>query len=353
MVEPIGWASMRGSLHYKSVFPTVPDVGMQATLHKNLSKRLQPRDIIAVNQHNIDMARRILHRQRVALRLYSGSRLNLKGSTAHETSARLHRPLRQFTCPEGFNGEGSETYSNMRSEGSTLLTEASLYGPPPVSRDGHLPALKQGKMMSPIPGSSRSPDHLAYDPEKAPDSRGYLVKLKRPIVYQKKYTEAEVQNIVNRLADFDPLTHPAESKGQVREQPAIVTQVPRQSMTQIRKCTAAEVQQIVERLYAFDNSRYPAESKSRPVIHSGRPRQIQTAPSGEMKRPTVPSSAPAASSRLPSLAVDTNSEHASELNAPIMEQPDETDEDPFPIKDTNESESKDNKDELIKSPSVL
>lgn len=273
---------MRSSLHYKSVFPTVPDVGMQVTLHKNLTKRLQPKEIIALNQSNIDMARKILHRQRVALRLYSGSRLNLKGSTPHETSSRLHRqPGRNYTCPDGFHRENSSAYSNMRSEGSTLITEASLYGPQreSITRDGTLPSVYRG--MTPIPGSARSmlsDKGTTYDPEKAPDSRGYLVRLKKPIVYKKKYTEAEIQNIVQRLTDFDPATHPAESKGNVRERPAVVTQVPRQSMTRIKKCTAAEVQEIVERLYTFDNTKWPPESKARPVIYSGRPRHVQTAP---------------------------------------------------------------------------
>ncbi|XP_052764616.1 uncharacterized protein LOC128206290 [Mya arenaria] len=304
MVEPIGWASMRSSLHYRTVFPEMPDVGTHQTLHKNLSKRLQPRDMIAFNQNNIDMARRILHRQRVALRLYSGSRLSLKGSTAHQTSARLHRqPLRQYTCPDGFNRENSETFSNMRSEGSTLLTEASLYGPP-GTREGARDHFHGGRGMSPIPGSARSmfSDHnaLPHDPEKAPDSRGYVVKLKRPIVYKKKYTESEVQNIVRRLTDYDPLTHPAESRGQVRERPAVVAQVPRQSMVQIKKCSAEEVQQIVERLYTYDNNRWPAESKARLQIHSGRPRQIQTAPAGQMKKQEDPATAP--SSLAPSSA---------------------------------------------------
>lgn len=282
MVEPIGWSSVRGSLHYKSVFPTMPDTGMQVTLHKNLTKRLQPKEVIALNQQNIEMARRILHRQRVALRLFSGSRLNLKGSTPHETSSRLHRQSIR-NSNDAFNRDNADTYSNMRSEASTLITEASLYGPPreSLTRDGTLPSVYRG--MTPIPGSTRSVMSdmnrgSTYDPEKAPDSRGYLVRLKKPIVYKKKYTEAEIQNIVHRLTDYDPATHPAESKGCVRERPAVVTQVPRQSMTRIKKCTAEEVQEIVERLYAFDNTKWPPESKGRPVIYSGRPRQIQTAP---------------------------------------------------------------------------
>lgn len=303
MVEPIGWASMRNSLHYKSVFPTMPDVGMQATLHKNLAKRLQPREaVLTVNQNNIEMARRILHRQRVALRLYSGSRLNLKGSTPHETSARLHRqPLRQSTCPEGFYRENSDAFSIIRSEGSTLLTEASVYGPAreSVTRESTLPVLpERGRGMSTIPGSARSdlsdsPRYANCDPEKLPDSRGYLVRLKKPIVYKKRYSEKEVQNIVNRLSDYDPLTHPAESKGFVRQGPAVVSQVPRQSMTQVKKCTAQEVQEIVERLYAFDDTRFPAESKSKSVVHSGRPRVIQTAPAEAMRLVvTAPTPAP-------------------------------------------------------------
>ncbi|KAL4217957.1 hypothetical protein ACF0H5_022696 [Mactra antiquata] len=282
MTEPIGWSSMRSSLHYKSVFPVIPDTGMQVNLHRNLAKRLQPREAInSVNQHNIEMARKILHRQRVALRLFSGSRLNLKGSTPHETSSRLHRqPIRQRTCPDGFYNDNSDAYSNMRSEASTLLTEASLYGPPreSITRESALPVLPEVRYgMSTIPGSTRSDiddsPRYAYDPQKSADTRGYLVKLNKPIVYKKKYTEREIQGIVNRLTDYNPQTHPAESKGV-----ACVTQVPRQSMTKIKKCNAEEVQQIVERLYKFDESRFPAESKNRPKVYSGRPRVIRTAP---------------------------------------------------------------------------
>lgn len=278
---------MRHSLHYKTVFPTVPDVGMQATLHQNLAKRLQPKEaVIMVNQHNIEMARKILHRQRVALRLYSGSRLNLKGSTSHETSARLHRqPLRQSTCPDGFYRDNSDAFSNMRSEASTLLTEASLYGVQreSLTRDNTLPVLQErGRGMSTIPGSARTDlsDSPRYgDPEKLPDTRGYLVRLKKAIVYKRKYTENEIQTIVKRLTDYDPATHPAESKG-----PSVVTQVPRQSMTRIKKCTAEEVQEIVERLYKFDNSKFPAESKNRPQVYSGRPRGVQTAPDSVIRQ---------------------------------------------------------------------
>ncbi|XP_060584349.1 uncharacterized protein LOC132740465 [Ruditapes philippinarum] len=322
MVEPIGWSSMRNSLHYKSVFPTVPDVGMQVTLHRNLAKRLQPKEtVLTVNQYNIEMARRILHRQRVALRLYSGSRLNLKGSTAHETSARLHRqPLRHSTCPDGFYKDNSDAFSNMRSEGSTLLTEASVYGTAreSITRESTLPVLPERvRGMSTIPGSARSdlsdsPRYANCDPEKLPDSRGYLVKLKKPIVYKKKYTEKEVQNIVNRLSDYDPISHPAESKGYVRQGPAVVSQVPRQSMTQVKKCTAEEVQEIVERLYSFDNSRFPAESKSRPVVYSGRPRVVKTAPA-EVARQIATAPLPPTH---PSPVLETDEESKEDIHAP-------------------------------------
>lgn len=288
---------MRNSLHYKSVFPTMPDIGMQATLHKNLARRLQPKEpVLVVNQYNIEMARRILHRQRVALRLFSGSRLNLKGSTPHETSARLHRgPVRQSTYTDGFHRENSDAFSNMRSEGSTLLTEASVYGPPreSVTRESTLPVLhERSRGMSAIPLSARTDcsdsPRYACDPEKFPDSRGYLVKLKKPIVYKKKYSEKEIQNIVNRLSDYDPETHPAESKGLMRQGPSVVEQVPRQSMTQVKKCSAKEVQEIVERLCKYDNTRFPAESKGRPTVYSGRPRTVQTAPLPERKVSTAP-----------------------------------------------------------------
>ena len=166
--------------------------------------------------------------------------------------------------------------------------------------------------MTPIPGSARSfmsdvHKGSVYDPEKAPDSRGYLVRLKKPIVYKKKYTEAEIQNIVHRLTDYDPATHPAESKGNMRERPAVVTQVPRQSMTRIKKCTAGEVQEIVERLYAFDSTKWPPESKARGVIHSGRPRMIQTAPA-QVMRPEPLENVPAP----PSVAAPSEGEQGEE-----------------------------------------
>lgn len=279
MAEPIGWASMRSSLHYRSVFPTIPDVGMQVNLHKNLAKRLQPKEVLIVNQHNIDAARRILHRQRVALRLFSGSRLNLKGSTPHETSARLHRkpPTHDGSMLEA-GRENSDIHSYARSEGSQMLTEASVYGGGPLP-PLHLASAGRGGTMSPIPSAmSQYPDtarsvteRLAtFDPEKVPESRGYIVKLDKPIVYKKKYTEAEIQGIVRRLTEYDSNVYPPESKG-VRSRVSVVSAVPRQSMSRVKKCSAQEVQDIVERLYKFDNSRWPPESKSRPVVYSGRP----------------------------------------------------------------------------------
>ena len=279
MVEPIGWSSMRSSLHYKSVFPTLPDAGMQVNLHKNLSKRLQPKEIILVNQNNIDAARKILHRQRVALKLFSGSRLNLKGSTPHQTSARLHRqPMYDGSVFES-GRENSDIHSYARSEGSQMLTEASVYGGGPLP-PLHLASQGRGATMTPIPASAMSqyPDtarsvteRLAtFDPEKVPESRGYIVKLQTPIVYKKKYTEAEIQAIVRRLTEYDSSMCPPESKG-VRSNISVVTSVPRESMTKIKKCSAQEVQDIVERLYKFDNSKWPPESKAKPIIHSGRP----------------------------------------------------------------------------------
>ena len=281
MVEPIGWSSMRSSLHYRSVFPSLPEVGMQVNLHKNLSKRLHPKEIIVINQNNIDVARKILHRQRVALRLFSGSRLNLKGSTPHETSARLHRqppPTRDSSMLD-IGRENSDIHSYARSEGSQMLTEASVYGGGPLP-PLHLTAQGRGATMSPIPASAMSqyPDTArsvterlaSFDPEKVPESRGYMVKLEKPIVYKKKYTEPEVQAIVRRLTEYDSSLRPPESKG-VRSNVSVVTSVPRQSMTRIKKCSAQEVQDIVERLYKFDAAKWPPESKARPVIHSGRP----------------------------------------------------------------------------------
>ena len=279
MVEPIGWSSMRNSLHYKSVFPTLPDTGMQVNLHKNLAKRLHPKEILIINQNNIENARRILHRQRVALRLFSGSRLNLKGSTHQETSARLHRrppPTRDGSLLDA-GRENSDINSYARSEGSQMLTEASVYGGGPGLPPLYLNSAGRGGTMSPIPSAmsqytARSvTERLAtFDPEKVPESRGYVVKLQQPIVYKKKYTEDEIQGIVRRLAEYDSSMCPPESKG-VRSNVSVVNSVPRQSMSKIKKCSAQEVQDIVERLYKYDNSRWPAESKSRPVIHSGRP----------------------------------------------------------------------------------
>ena len=332
MTEPIGWASMRSSLHYKTVLPTMPDVGMQVNLHKNLSKRLQPKEMVLFGQTNVDAARKILHRQRVALKLYSGSRLNLKGSTPHETSSRLHgHMLRQQTCADGFLRDGSDNFSNYRSEGSTMLTEASLYGTLPLISAG---AERGRGGMSPIPSSAQSvrfgvTDRMTtYDPEKQPDSRGYLVKLKKPIVYKKKYTESEIQNIVKRLTDYDPLTHPAESKGAVRERPSIVTQMPRQSMTNIKKCTAEEVNAIVERLYKFDTSKWPPESRCR--IYSGRPKRSMTAPA-EVTMSVKPSTPVPPLSARQSLAIDpanqgTKSSPVSQQNSVAISEEDQTSE---------------------------
>ena len=314
MVEPIGWSSTRSSLHYKSVFPTIPDTGMQVNLHKNLAKRLHPKEIIIVNQNNIDNARKILHRQRVALRLFSGSRLNLKGSTPHETSARLHRkpPTRDGSMLD-IGRENSDIHSYARSEASQMLTEASVYGGGPLP-PLYLNSAGRGGTMTPIPSvMSQYPDtarsvteRLAtFDPEKVPESRGYIVKLQKPIVYKKKYTEEEIQGIVRRLSEYDSSMYPPESKG-VRSNVSLVNAVPRQSMTRIKKCSAQEVQDIVERLYQFDNSRWPAESKSRPVIYSGRPTprpvtqgtdagSLSTVPPPQPPQPPQPPSEPAAS----------------------------------------------------------
>ncbi|XP_048728841.2 uncharacterized protein LOC125646536 isoform X2 [Ostrea edulis] len=221
---PIGWSSTRMNMHFKPVTPKKVETGMYYNLHKNVKKSLLPKEVQNMETQSVDLARRILHRQR-------------------QKSFRISQ----------------EKYRKIISQGSTRVTVVnSEPGIRPtstedLSRSLYLPPVGRHKPNTPMtPGSRYTADDVrsivdrlsTYDPCKVPESRGQFIKLPPPIVYKKKYSEDEVQSIVDRLSEYNPLKGPAESKGI----PTIVRRTPRQSMVPPQKCTSDEVEDIVERL---------------------------------------------------------------------------------------------------------
>ncbi|XP_052706333.1 uncharacterized protein LOC128181829 [Crassostrea angulata] len=221
---PIGWSSTRMNLHFKPVTPKKRETGMYYNLHKNVKKSFLPKEVQNMETQSVDLARRILHRQRQKSLRISHDKYR---QIASQGSSR-------FTVLSDETGLGSSNYEDL-------------------SRSLYLPPVGRPKPNTPMtPGSRYTADDVrsivdrlsTYDPSKVPESRGQFVKLPAPIVYKKKYSEDEVQSIVDRLSDYDPLKGPAESRGI----PTIVRRVPRQSMVPPQKCTSDEVEDIVERL---------------------------------------------------------------------------------------------------------
>lgn len=216
---PIGWSTQKMNLHFKPVMPT--DNGMFNIMNKS-AKRYSPKELRA-ELHNVDLARRILHRQRMSVKMFSGNRRQGKEEIL-DVSHRLYKDSRDCLLRKSLN-------------------------------------------LPPVPQTQYATDDVrdvvdrlsTYDPEKIPESKGQVVKLPSPIVYKKKYTEEEVRDIVKRLAQYDPKKWPAESKGTA---PNVVTQIPRQTMARVKKCSADEVQEIVDRLYTFDEARQESRGKT-------------------------------------------------------------------------------------------
>ncbi|KAJ8321815.1 hypothetical protein KUTeg_000286 [Tegillarca granosa] len=158
---PIAWDSCKLNMHYKSVLPTHTDTGMQVNLHKNVTKRLLPREI-REDVQSLESAKKILYRQRMTLLLYPNGFILLDGHHEIKQENDLRLPPVSKSLPNTPN---------------TRYTKGDV--------------LKIVERLS------------TYDPEKVPESRGYHVKLPTPIVYKKKYTEDEIQGIVKRLSEFD------------------------------------------------------------------------------------------------------------------------------------------------------
>jgi len=220
-VAPIGWSSGRMNLHFKPVLPN--DSGMYNIMHRSVAKRYSPKEM-REDIRNVDIARRILHRQRMSVKVFAGNRRPAKDEIL-DVSQRLYKDTRDCLLRKSLNL-------------------------PPVTQTHYATDDVRDVV-----------DRLStYDPEKIPESKGQVVKLPSPIVYKKKYTEEEVRGIVKRLAEYDPKKWPAESRGVA---PNVVSQLPRQTMARVKKCSADEVQEIVDRLYTFDDSK--AEARGKPA----------------------------------------------------------------------------------------
>ncbi|XP_005107095.1 uncharacterized protein LOC101846523 [Aplysia californica] len=186
--------------HLKWVLPPSTR-GMQATLHKDVPRILQPNVCHDADEY-LAAARRILHRQRMTARM-------------------LPR----------FNRAKSANYA-------TLLKE--IHEAEDSQMDlVHLPKFTrsvEAYQVPVFPGRRYSPNDVmrivdrlsTYDPEKS-------------------------------LQRSSPLTGPAESKGVA---PVTLTEPNRTSLCKVKKCTSQEVQDIVDRLSSFDPTKWPPGSRS-------------------------------------------------------------------------------------------
>ncbi|XP_021371428.1 uncharacterized protein LOC110461993 [Mizuhopecten yessoensis] len=202
------------------------------TLHKNVTKKLLPREMnLDENMKTVELARRILHRQRLGTNIFVGGRAAPRRSLKEW---KLHLQRRPETSPE------------MGEKQKSFLPHVINYPSTPNTRYTADDVSKLVERLSSFP------------PEKIPESKGYPMKLPKTIVYKKKYSDDEIQKIVRRLTVEDITRPRPETRGAI---PMVVSVKPRQTMSRIKKCSAEEVQDIVERLYKFDGSRHPPESR--------------------------------------------------------------------------------------------
>ncbi|KAL8607771.1 hypothetical protein ACOMHN_039444 [Nucella lapillus] len=228
------WNASKRHHHLRWVFPSDKQ-GMQATLHRDVVKSLQP-NVINDPEDYVIAARRILHRQRVASKLLP--RFSRAKSANYVTA--LSHALKEAQ-PEQIDVEHV----------NKLLHTSQAYQAPvfPGRRYTSDDVEKITERLS------------TYDPEKIPESRGYAIKLELPVVYRKQYSDEDVYNIVKSLSSYNPEKCPPESKAPGNA-PAIISAPCRQSLgCNVKKCSASQVQDIVNRLSRYDPWKWPPSSR--------------------------------------------------------------------------------------------
>lgn len=220
---PLAWSSSRQYYHYRSVFPT-SDTGMQATLHRNVPRRMHSRRTVENPAINILAGKKIIERQRLPTRL---PKCYLPYLSQLDTDA---------------------------DEVSGGLTNRDL----PTLRS--LPVLPERRFTS--ADVNRITTRLStYDVSRVPESRGFPMKeTEMPRSSGRGYTDTEIHQVVQRLSDYNPKKHPAESKGV----PADSDLAPSRgkSTSNGKQFSDGEVQAIVTRLHTFDPAKWPPESKA-------------------------------------------------------------------------------------------
>lgn len=221
-------------MHFRSVFPDKQDTGMQMTLHKNVTKKLLPRELNSDEiLKNIEMARKILHRQRLGTHIFVGGKVAPR------------QVLKEWKVTRSLTGR-PETSPEVAARRNSFLPPVLKYPSTPNTRYTADDVTKVVERLS------------SFDPEKIPESKGYPMKLPNTIVYKKKYTDEEIQKIVRRLTEEDTTRHRPGVRG---DAPMVVSAKQRQTMSKIKKCSSEQVQDVVERLYKHDGTKWPPESR--------------------------------------------------------------------------------------------
>lgn len=186
---PIGWSSYAQMYHYKKVAPCKSEVGMYNTIYENISKKFLPKDVYDNSQRKV--AKKVLEKQKLI----------------HETQRpkpdlRIRRYVR--------NPSNDPTYA---AKSDNVFHERPFF--PPIKKN--LP------ITSYLPYSSKEVNTIVkrlstYNRYRVPESRGYPVPSPEPswTREEKKYSENDIQDVVNRLSQYDPEFHPPESRGSVR-----------------------------------------------------------------------------------------------------------------------------------------
>ncbi|XP_046578559.1 uncharacterized protein LOC124286257 [Haliotis rubra] len=218
---PLAWSSSRQYYHYRSVFPT-SDTGMQATLHRNVPRRMHSRRTVENPAINILSGRRIIERQRLPTRL-----------------PKCYLPYLSQLDTDADDASGSMSNRDL-----------------PTLRS--LPVLPERRFTS--ADVKRITTRLStYDVSRVPESRGFPAKdPETPRSVRRGYTDSEIHQVVQRLSDYNPKKHPAESKGT----PAESDLAPKNETSSGKQYSTGDVEAIVNRLHSFDPVKWPPESKA-------------------------------------------------------------------------------------------
>lgn len=237
-IGPFGYNSGRINGHFQAVLPTSKS-SMHLNLHKNVPDRIRPRSVLDTSR-GILAGLKLLDKQKPKMKRFVGIKFDTSGKEQEGLSERLS----QFN-PFRFPAESKGTLPPIEKlePGNCLRTYSEEEVKRLVCQVTDRQNLSDEEMQAIV-------ERLAGKPSSKKGKKG---ELKKP----KRFAEAEVKSLVDRLARYDPENWPAESRGKPARE---------RDLTDLLKgnkpATSADIKNIVERLSAYDAKRWPPGSKA-------------------------------------------------------------------------------------------